>query len=216
MLNPNQATSDTVTKFGLVQRFDELNHMKVLRTLAHHDLDMVYDAFVNTDDPFVLVEQTPEWMTEVVRELREGQIVPAIKRVRQETGLGLKEAKWVIDTLRNSPHRADLNERELCEFNRFVKFGLAQPYTAPIVVPPLPPMTRDVWVASCLMPDMPDSSFPDSDEGNAEYNAVNNWHVEQVGAYPSGSEAWAATHPHSQMHNGVPRYYAVHCCTVTL
>ena len=45
---------------------------------------------------------TAEMRAEVERMVRVGQVIPAIKLVREATGLGLKEAKEIVDRMRQT------------------------------------------------------------------------------------------------------------------
>lgn len=54
-------------------------------------------------------EMTAQKYANVLRELRTGRIVSAIKELRNMTGLGLKEAKDVVDVLTGRALRAGMN-----------------------------------------------------------------------------------------------------------
>lgn len=203
--------STEVGKFEFVKRFDELNHKAVLLTLASSNLDDAYDAFIGTSNPFVLVEPVPEWMTDVMGFIAAGQKVSAVKRIREGTGLGLKESKWVFDTLTNAEFREALNDLELSKYNLFVQRGLALPYVAPVTVPPVVPkaIPMEMWIGSCLKPDAVRSMFTDE----ADFENVRNWHHFYVGTFHTAREAWDAVHRETP--NGeLGRYGTVHSVTI--
>lgn len=49
------------------------------------------------------VPLAPKAVSEIVETIKSGRLVDAIKLARQETGLGLAEAKLLVDTLAKSP-----------------------------------------------------------------------------------------------------------------
>ena len=57
------------------------------------DFDEANAAFANL---------TPEGQSEVDQLLRDGKLINAVKRIREETGRGLKDAKMIVDARRKT------------------------------------------------------------------------------------------------------------------
>ena len=166
---PFEPSTQTPTKFQFVEHFEKLDHKLVLRTLAHRDLDEAFDAtLLLGSQAWNTKHFVPSGFTDIMGYVKVGNFVRAIKDLRQATGLGLYEAKCVVDTLANSPHRAALSEFSLATYTQFVEYDLAPAYVAPVVKAPEPAKPEVItYIGTILMPDVIRSTFPDSDAGEA-------------------------------------------------
>lgn len=87
--------------FDLIRNFDSLNHKAIAEHLARNDTAMFVEACLT-----VAKADVPAWFADVQRHLRLNERVSAIKLVRTETGMGLKEAKDTCDLFdgRSTPY----------------------------------------------------------------------------------------------------------------
>lgn len=86
---------NTPALFDLIRDFDNLDHRALLEFIVRQDPQVLEVASQNVDLKPAL------WIKEAMNFISDNQAIQAIKLVRQATGVGLKEAKDVIDVVRN-------------------------------------------------------------------------------------------------------------------
>lgn len=72
---------------------ENLNHESLLLKILKIRPSVIVKAYENT------AQIMPEWLKEVIKELKAGYKIRAIKLYRQETGMGIKEAKEACDRI---------------------------------------------------------------------------------------------------------------------
>lgn len=120
------------TLFALAADFDNLNHAEILKAVFNQDPQAFLLAVEAT--PNFEVEATPAWVTEVINLVKtpgQPSRVAAIKALRTATGLGLKEAKDVVDTLMGATNEDTRADPKI--LNQFIKAGFVVPMQAPTV-----------------------------------------------------------------------------------
>ena len=114
----------TLTLFELFRQFDSLNHKAILETLAKMDPEAFQAAVRDTTRG----SSAHQWMKEVMDFLEINNFVSAIKVVRTATGMGLKEAKDVVDMIRSGekPEHTTVAEVSMNVYQQFVSAGMAK------------------------------------------------------------------------------------------
>lgn len=116
--------------FSLIQNFSKLNHAAMLEFLVKREPSLLLEAAA------AVQQSVPEaWMIEVIKSIQKNEYVSAIKQVRQSTGMGLKEAKDVVDSLKNGIEMSDMSGNSQAAVCQFMAANLAVAIAPAIVKP---------------------------------------------------------------------------------
>ena len=123
------------TLFALAAEFSMLNHAEILKAVFNQHPQAFLLAVEAT--PNFEVEATPAWVTEVINLLNgPSAMIVAIKALRTATGLGLREAKDVVDTLVGTTNEDTKADPEI--LSKFIKAGFVVPIHQVPTVPQVP------------------------------------------------------------------------------
>jgi hypothetical protein len=83
------------------------------------------ELFCSLAEKTAPVNNSNAWHVEAIAHVRGGNIVSAIKLCREKTGFGLKEAKDVMDAVRNREgdrwYRPDLCDQQMAVYNEIIR-----------------------------------------------------------------------------------------------
>ena len=122
--------------FTVIRSFDNLDHKAIAQWLGENNPELLLAAAQGTRQTGV-APSAPKWIADLQKIDKYGDggpvynhsnpyyVVPSIKHVREHTGLGLRDAKDVIDRLRGTMHSSiDMSDAAFDVFNRIVNAGV--------------------------------------------------------------------------------------------